>query len=64
MLFMLSETERGALRDMLFHIEMAERFAHGLSFASLRDDLMARFDLGTAASHSEAVIARFRRATQ
>ncbi len=31
MLFMLSETERGALRDMLFHIEMAE---------SLRDDLM------------------------
>jgi uncharacterized protein with HEPN domain len=37
---MLSETERGALRDMLAHIDMAERFAHGLSFAGLRDDLM------------------------
>jgi uncharacterized protein with HEPN domain len=37
---MLSETERGALRDMLFHIKMAERFARGLSFASLSNDLM------------------------
>src|SRR5438270_11100354 len=38
--FMLSEAERGALRDMLVNIEMAERFAHDMTFASLRDDLM------------------------
>jgi uncharacterized protein with HEPN domain len=37
---MLSETERGALRDMLHHIDMAERFAQGRTFESLRDDLM------------------------
>lgn len=37
---MLSEKERGALRDMLRHIEMAERFAQGQTFESLRDDPM------------------------
>jgi len=35
---MPSEEESGALRDMLFHIDAAERFAHGESFESLRDD--------------------------
>jgi hypothetical protein len=34
---MLSEKESGALRDMLYHIELAERFAHGRTFESLRD---------------------------
>ena len=37
---MLSEAERGTLRDMLHHIEMAERFAQGRTFESLRDDDM------------------------
>jgi len=37
---MLSEAERGALRDMLHHIDLAERFAQGRSFEDLRDDLM------------------------
>jgi len=37
---MLSERERGALRDMLHHIEMAARFARGRTFESLRDDPM------------------------
>jgi uncharacterized protein with HEPN domain len=37
---MPSETERGVLRDMLPHIDMAERFAQGRTFESLRDDLM------------------------
>jgi uncharacterized protein with HEPN domain len=37
---MLSERESGALRDMLHHIDLAERFAQGRSFESLRDDLM------------------------
>jgi uncharacterized protein with HEPN domain len=37
---MLSDKEDGALRDMLHHIELAERFAQGRSFESLRDDLM------------------------
>jgi uncharacterized protein with HEPN domain len=40
---MLSETERGALRDMLHHIDMAERFVQGQSFEKLRDDLMALY---------------------
>jgi uncharacterized protein with HEPN domain len=40
---MLSEKESGALRDMLYHIELAERFAHGRTFESLRDDLMPLF---------------------
>jgi uncharacterized protein with HEPN domain len=35
---MLSERESGTLRDILFQINAAERFAHGLE--SLRDDLM------------------------
>jgi hypothetical protein len=30
----------GALRDILFNINAAERFAHGQTFESLRDDLM------------------------
>jgi uncharacterized protein with HEPN domain len=37
---MLSETERGALRDMLHHIDMAQRFLGGRTLESLRDDLM------------------------
>jgi uncharacterized protein with HEPN domain len=37
---MLSEKESGALRGMLFHIDAAERFVHGQTFESLRDDLM------------------------
>jgi uncharacterized protein with HEPN domain len=37
---MLSESDRAALRDMLFHIDMAERFARGRSFENLHDDLM------------------------
>jgi uncharacterized protein with HEPN domain len=37
---MPSEKESGALRDILFHIDAAERFAHGQTFESLRDDLM------------------------
>jgi uncharacterized protein with HEPN domain len=40
---MLSEKESGALRDMLRHIDLAERFAHGHSYASLRDDLQALY---------------------
>ena len=38
--FMPSEKESGALRDILFHIDAAERFAHGQTLESLRDDLM------------------------
>src|ERR1700687_6196415 len=37
---MLSETERGALRDMLHHIDWAERFGGGRTLESLCDDLM------------------------
>jgi uncharacterized protein with HEPN domain len=37
---MLSERERGALRDMLYHIELAERFTRGRSFESFLEDLM------------------------
>jgi uncharacterized protein with HEPN domain len=37
---MLSEKESGTLRDILFQINAAERFAHGQTFESLRDDLM------------------------
>src|SRR5260370_40088162 len=37
--FMLSEKE-SVLRDMLFHVDASERFAHGQTFDSLRDDLM------------------------
>src|SRR5580658_8590169 len=37
---MHSDKESGTLHDMLHHIELAERFAQGRSFESLRDDLM------------------------
>jgi uncharacterized protein with HEPN domain len=37
---MLSERERGALRDILHHIHLAERFAAGRSFESFLQDLM------------------------
>jgi uncharacterized protein with HEPN domain len=37
---MLSERERSALRDMLYHIELAERFTRGRTFESFLDDLM------------------------
>jgi uncharacterized protein with HEPN domain len=37
---MLSEKESGALRDILFQINAAERFADDQTFESLRDDLM------------------------
>src|SRR5262245_24288504 len=37
---MPSEKESGALRDMLFHVNAAERFTHGQTYESLRDDLM------------------------
>jgi uncharacterized protein with HEPN domain len=37
---MLSERARGALRDMLYHIELAERFTRGRSFESFLEDLM------------------------
>jgi uncharacterized protein with HEPN domain len=40
---MLSEKESGALRGMLQHIELAERFVQGRSFENLRDDLMPLF---------------------
>jgi phenylalanyl-tRNA synthetase beta subunit len=36
---MLSEKECGALRDMLRHIDLAEQFAHGHSYESLRNNL-------------------------
>jgi uncharacterized protein with HEPN domain len=36
----LSEKERGALHDMLLHIELAERFAQGRTIESLRNDPM------------------------
>ena len=37
---MPSEKDSATLRDMLYHIDMAERFAQGRRFESLRDDLM------------------------
>ena len=40
---MLSEMERGVLRDILRHIDMAEQFAQGRRFENLRDDLMALY---------------------
>jgi uncharacterized protein with HEPN domain len=36
----LSETERGALHDMLHHVDLAEQFARGRTFEDLRDDPM------------------------
>jgi hypothetical protein len=35
MAFMPSEKQSGALRDILFHIDAAQRFAHGHTFESL-----------------------------
>jgi len=40
---MLSERESGALRDMLRHIDLAQQFAHGHSYESLRDNLQALY---------------------
>jgi uncharacterized protein with HEPN domain len=40
---MLSEAERGAVRDMLSHIDMAQGFVAGRTFESVRDDLMALY---------------------
>jgi uncharacterized protein with HEPN domain len=40
---MLSENESGALRDMPRHIDLAEQFAHGHNYESLRDDLRALY---------------------
>jgi uncharacterized protein with HEPN domain len=40
---MPSEKERGALSDILRHIELAEQFSTGHSFESLRDDLQALY---------------------
>jgi uncharacterized protein with HEPN domain len=40
---MPSEKENGALRDMLRHIDLAEQFAHGHSYESLRDNLQALY---------------------
>jgi uncharacterized protein with HEPN domain len=40
---MRSEKESGALRDMLRHIDLAEQFARGHSYESLRDDLQALY---------------------
>jgi uncharacterized protein with HEPN domain len=37
---MLSDKDAATLREMLHHIELAERFVQGRSFESLRDDLM------------------------
>jgi uncharacterized protein with HEPN domain len=37
---MLSEADRGTLHEMPRHIDMAELFARGRTFESLRDDLM------------------------
>jgi len=40
---MLSEKERGALGDMLRHIDLAERFANGLSSEELSNNLQALY---------------------
>ena len=40
---MLSERESSALRDMLRHVDLAEQFAHGHSYDSLRDNLQALY---------------------
>jgi hypothetical protein len=37
---MLSDKDSATLHDMLYHIELAERFVQGRSFDSLRDELM------------------------
>lgn len=48
MLSMLSEKESGALRDILFHINATERFAHGQTFESLRNDLIRLYAVNVA----------------
>jgi uncharacterized protein with HEPN domain len=40
---MLSDEDSATLRDMLHHIDLAERFVQGRNFESLRDDLMPRY---------------------
>jgi uncharacterized protein with HEPN domain len=40
---MLSEKERGALRDMLRNIDLAEQFVHGHSYETLRDNLQVLY---------------------
>ena len=40
---MPSEKESGALGDMLRHIDLAERFAHGLDYEGLSNDLQALY---------------------
>lgn len=40
---MPSEKERGALGDMLRHIDLAERFAHGLDYEGLSSNLQALY---------------------
>jgi uncharacterized protein with HEPN domain len=40
---MLSEKERGALRDILRHIDLAEQFARGHSYESLRENLQVLY---------------------
>lgn len=40
---MPSDKERSALRDMLRHIDLAEQFAYGHSYESLRDNLQALY---------------------
>ena len=40
---MPSEKERGALGDMLRHIDLAERFAHGLDYEGLSNNLQALY---------------------
>ena len=40
---MLSEKERGYLDDVLDNINLAERFARGLTYEGLRDDIQALY---------------------
>jgi uncharacterized protein with HEPN domain len=40
---MPSEKESGALGDMLRHIDLAERFAHGLDYQGLSSNLQALY---------------------
>jgi uncharacterized protein with HEPN domain len=40
---MPSEKESGALDDMLRHIDLAERFAHGLDYEGLSSNLQALY---------------------
>jgi uncharacterized protein with HEPN domain len=40
---MLSEKERGYLKDVLDNIELAERFAQNLNYEDLRDNVQALY---------------------